>query len=149
MDLKNELDDKKYARPEKAQVEFQIPLLKFNRESSRKAELVSLGQVPSYIEGMNKVLGGGYARGTLINVAGFPKVGKSTYCIHECLGAAMDKKESFIMFNESPQNRYMDTVESHMIDLKIPEKAMDYITFANAHEKDLKSASYDYIDKMS
>jgi KaiC/GvpD/RAD55 family RecA-like ATPase len=149
MDLKAELDDKKYERPEKAKAEFQIPLSKFKRESGRKAELARATMIPSSIPGMNGVLGGGYVRGTLINVVGFPKAGKSTLCIHESLGAATEKKESFIMFNESPQNRYMDTVESHMIDLGIQDESMDYITFANAHEKDLKSASYDYIDKMS
>jgi len=143
-------EGKKYERPEKTRAEFTIPLLKFKQWSDRRKDFDKLRTVPSRIEGMNAVLGGGYVRGTILNMVGFPKAGKSTYCIHEALLAAADGKESLIMFNESPFERYMETLDRHRTDLKITEEATtDYITFANAHEKDLKSASYDYIDKMA
>ena len=52
------------------------------------------------------------------------------------------------MYNESPMNEYMATIEGHRQDLGLSVESLANITFANAHEKDLKTASYDYIDKM-
>ena len=129
--------------------EFTIPLLHFKQFSERLKELRTLRFIPSRIEGLNDVLGGGYPHSSILNVVGFPKAGKTTLVLHEILLATNNGKESFVMFNESPPDRYFEVVDRHRVDLGIPESKLDAITFANAHERDLKSANYDYIDKMA
>jgi circadian clock protein KaiC len=63
-----------------------------NKERSRRDRPVSTGnsseRAATGIEGLDDILGGGFARGRLHLVQGAPGAGKTTLALHFCLLAA-------------------------------------------------------------
>ena len=117
--------------------------------SARRKRLQTFRQIPSCIKGMDKIVGKGYPTGDLINLVGFPKVGKTTLLIHESILAAAAGREALVMYNESNPDSYMELVGGHAEDLGIPKDKLSGLTFMDAHGRELIAHKFDYIANMA
>lgn len=121
----------------------------FYKPSARRERLQKFRRVPSSVKGMDKILGKGYPTGAFINLVAFPKAGKTTFLIHEALGASVAGREALVMYNESNPDSYMELVAGHAADLGISEDKLGGLTFMDAHGRELISAKLDYIAQMA
>lgn len=121
----------------------------FYHPSKRRERLQALRQIPSTIKGMDKLIGKGYPTGTIINLVGYPKAGKTTFLAHEAIGTAAAGREALVMYNESNPDSYMSLIAGHAEDLQVPDEKLTGLTFMDAHGRELVSAKLDYIAQMA
>lgn len=102
--------------------------------------------IPSTIEGMNAVLGGGYPNKILLGLVGAPKTGKTTFLIQEALGYASAGFDVLIVFNESTREEYIRQVTMNIEAMGIDAKKIEeHLFMLDINRVAVKSANFNTI----
>ncbi len=131
--------------PKQIKQEFKVTVHKFKLPSRKGGALRAMARVPTSVVGFDQIIGKGYPPGSILNIVGYPKAGKTTFTLHEAMMASKAGKEALVMYNESPMWYYMQGVDEHRADLGLTEGDLDKLSFMDAHGKFLKSAQFAHV----
>lgn len=89
----------------------------------------------------------GYAEGSIINLVGVPKSGKTAFAMQECMTASVLGGRCLYVFNESPRWAFMRIIKKYKDALDLAESDVGNVYFMDMVDENLSVAQYKAIEE--